>query len=157
MVTISCNHSLILSDLPSEIFSVGSFNLQNFWKVFKCCSMNLHIYSNSLYTKAITCSLIVIKHFPACFYWSNSFILSKRSLRSEDNLPVSVIPEGINPFGFENSLSNKDPAMIAGELSNLARVSFLVPFLPTSLRLKFRSFPKSYISFRSYGLERSTL
>ena len=78
--------------------------------------------------------------FPVCFSCSNNFNLLHYSSRSDDKKIVEI-PE----------------VVIAGDLSNFVRVRSRVDFLPCPLSSKCNSFAKSYISFLSVKLARSTL
>ena len=101
------------------------------------------MYSNSLSTIATISPLIMSDLFPACFSCGNSFYPLQSSSRSDDKKIVFETPEAetIKP----------------GDLSYFIRVLSPVDFLPTSFRSKFISFAKSYISFLSAKLARSTL
>ena len=61
----------------------------------------MQLYSHSLSAVAISSSLIMSKIFPACFFCSNSFILSRSSLGLDDSHLVFHLL--------------RDPAMIAGD------------------------------------------
>ena len=72
---------------------------------------------------------------------NNNFNLSHNSLGSDDKNIVFETPE----------------AVIAGDLSNFISVLSRVVLLPQAFVSKFISFAKSYISFLSCILARSTL
>ena len=80
---------------------------------------------------------------PACSSYNNNFNVSQSSSGSDDENIVFETPEAetIKP----------------GDLSNFMSVRSRVDLLPGAFRSKLISFAKSYISFLSCKLARSTL
>ena len=91
-------------------------NRLHFIKMFLCCLLERHLYSNNLSTIATISSLIISELFPACFSCNNNFNQSQSLSGSDDKNIVFETPEAetIKP----------------GDLSNFIRVLSRVDFLP---------------------------
>ena len=109
-------------------------------KVCFCYFLDIHLFSNNLSTIAKISSLNTLQLFLACFSRSKNFNLSRTSLGSDDK-----------------SFVESSEAMIAGDLSNFISVRFQVDLLPGPFTLKCIPSAKSYNSFLSGKLARSTL
>ena len=80
----------------------------------------------------------MLELFPAFFFCSYNFNPSENSLGSDENHIV-----------FDQNWFLRDPAMMAGDSSNLVRDLSLVLFLPEAFSSKFSSLANSNIGFLS--------
>ena len=103
----------------------------------------MRLYSTSLYTTAKFSSLFIWKIILASSFCSNSSSQSQSALELKDiKLVDPWTPEAINAFGIEKDLCLRDPVVIAGDLSNSARVLGLMLLLPRYLLTNFSFFSK---------------
>ena len=89
-----------------------------------CCFIDIKLYLHSLSVMAIIPSLLIPESFSASVSWSNNWSLSQSSLESDDNHLVSEFLARVcdlNPGSFGTLGFQRDPALTAGDLGNLAR------------------------------------